>query len=379
MDSEGLQKSAEQQEIRRVIEPAELPLSVVGLPRDVVDSLAAAGISTLGDFAAHDLEQIVRIYGVGTGSIRRVRRWLDLHGIDAVPDSSGPLLVHHEKRTTTRLTPYPDSAIPPVPDHLLAAPVPLHALPPRIANLLRRHNIRTLQNLYAALFRKSSLEGFGVGTRYDVIESLPRIYAIAQKGHISEVVVQRETLSEAVRRMRKKSGRPVPIQKVALELGLSEAEATIQARQSNEVLFFGSWCLTPDFRGVDDAVSVSQPGEVGQELVRIIERALSERELQVLVRWVGLGRPTLRHGQIARDLERSRERIRQLRQRALTKVSGIPAVHGMLSAMASDALIHKLEEEEFCRLFEKRFGLILGEENAPGLARLCIRGSFGRS
>jgi len=367
---------------RRVPDPASLSLSVVGLPRDVVESLADAGIATLADFASHDAEEIVRIRGVGTGSVRRVRRWLELQGleeilIDPAPRLSG--LAH--KRASVRFGTVGEESILPVPESLVNAPVPLHAMPARIANLLRRHGVRTLGELYAAIQRKTSLEGFGIGTRGEVIESLPRIYvAAAQAMKSPEIKIQRESLAEVVSRLRKANGRPVQIGKVAHEFGTSEADAVLLAQQSNEILFVAPWCLTPDEKGLSDAICVLQAGELGEALAQMMTRVLSEREHQVLERWVGLGRPTLRHGQIARDLERSRERIRQLRQRAIMKVSGMPVAHGLLSAMADNVVRMSPtmpSDEAFATAFEAKYGLLLGPDRAPGFARLCLRGLIG--
>jgi len=363
-------------------DPSCLPISVVGLPRDVVDSLAAAGIVTLGDFASHNPAEIVNIRGVGTGSVRRVRRWLELQGLDEMLVGNGSRLgAAPGKRNVTRPGAPAEAVILPVPESLLNAPVPLHAIPARIANLLRRHGVRTLQELQLALQRNVALEGFGVGTRFEVIESLPRIYAAAaQAGRSMDSLIQRETLGEAVRRLRQMGGRPVPLVRVARELGITEPEAQAIAENISDIVFIDPWCLTTDERGLSDAISVSQPGELGDAILRAIERALSEKEYQVLVRWVGLGRPTLRHGQIALDLERSRERIRQLRQRALMKVSGTPAVSGLLTAMVSTVAGTAPTpwlDTEFLSAFESKFGFLLGPHNTSGFARLCLRGRFG--
>lgn len=367
---------------RRSPDLASLSLSVVGLPRDVVESLAEAGILTLADFAAHDPEEIIGIRGVGTGSVRRVRRWLEIKGLDEILTDPAPRLSGlGNKRGPVRFGAIGEEAILPVPESLLNAPVPLHVIPARIANLLRRHGVRTLGELAAAIQRKAALEGFGIGTRGEIIESLPRIYlAAAQAMKSPEVKVPQESMGEVVLRFRKASGRPVQIGKVALEFGTPEAEASRAAQLSNEILFVTPWCLTPDDKGLADAISVLQAGELGEALVEMMTRTLSEKEHQVLERWVGLGRPTLRHGQIARDLERSRERIRQLRQRAIMKVSSMPVVHGMLSAMAvsvAGTFPETPSEEAFAVAFEAKYGLLLGPERASGFARLCVRGSIG--
>lgn len=381
MESERYQASAGKSTSGGAAETLALPISVAGLPRDVSDALVASGIATLADFVARDPLELVGIHGVGRGSIRRVRRWLELRGLGGTLSTTAlrPADIA-SKRSAVRLE-LAGLSIPAVPEGLTEAPIPAPEVPSRVANLFRRHGIHTLGDLHRVLVSKTSLEGFGAGTRHEVIESLPRIYLVAAQSGASSIQadVLRERIVDVVSRLRNSTGRPVRIEQVAQSWGIDEERSRVLAVAANDILFLDPWCLTPDEVGVQDAIQIATAGALGEWVIRSIRAMLSPNEYEVMARWVGLDRQPSRHGEIARSLGRSRERIRQLRERALMKVSSTPATYSVLAVMSRSILkaTEVMSDDQFSEQFNLRYGQLLGPTLAPGIARLCLKASIG--
>lgn len=253
------------------------------------------------------------------------------------------------------------------------APVPLNVLPARVANLLRKHHLTTMGRLHAVLSGPARFEGFGVGTRQVAIELLPDLFRAAAlpQGSADPPLASSRSLLGTLAQLRSETRRPVRIEGLAASLEVSADSLRPQAEDTDEFLFIEGWCLLPDLQGIVDAGQVLPAGSVGTWILGMLAKTLNPIEHEVLVRWIGLNGPPERHAEIARSLSRSRERIRQLRERALLKVSAAPALYNVLSVLGRS--ISSKSEGRFIANFTIRHAVLLGAAVTPGLARLSVK------
>lgn len=352
------------------IDPRSLDLAHIGLPKDVVVALSLANIKTVGDLLAADLSEVIQIEGVGRGSVRRMRLWLSSHGlmegaISLVPPSP-------TRRGTVRTALRRTGEVMPLPAGMENAPVPLNILPARVANLLRKHHLTTMGRLHAVLSGPVRFEGFGAGTRQTAIELLPEMLRAASLPQAeTEMPTQTRSLVSVLVALRSETRRPVRLEQMAAMLKSSPEALRRQAAGNEDFLYIDPWCLLADLQGLVDAGQVLPAGAVGDWIVSQLAKILSPVEYEVLIRWIGLRGMPERHAEIARSLNRSRERIRQLRERALLKVSACPALYNVLTVLGRS--ISSKSEGRFIANFTIRHSVLLGASITPGLARLSVK------